>query len=245
MAAQSTRNLAVVVGAGPGLGASLARAFAKRNHAVAVLARSEATVRSVAEDIRNLGGDAAPFACDVTRRESLDAAFAAIKKQWPDHQLKAALFNANSPFIMKPFLELKEEDVKPGVDVNFYGAFHFAQVTIPLMLEAGGGFLGITGATAALKGSAKFAALAPGKFALRGLAQNLAREFGPQGIHVSHVIVDGIIETERVKGMMGEAKQPDSRLQPDAIADTYVHLAEQPRNCWAFELDLRPSVEKW
>ena len=92
------------------------------------------------------------FACDVTDAKSVQDAFAAIKQRWPSHQLRAALFNANSPFIMKPFLELTSEDIKPGVDVNFYGAFNFSQKVIPLMLEAGGGFLGFTGATAAIKG---------------------------------------------------------------------------------------------
>ncbi|KAG0666640.1 hypothetical protein C6P46_004306 [Rhodotorula mucilaginosa] len=237
-------SLAVVVGAGPGLGAALARTFAAHHSAVAVLGRTLKTVEGVADDVRKSGGDANAFACDVTDAQSVQDAFAAIKQKWPSHQLRAALFNANSPFIMKPFLELTSEDIKPGVDVNFYGAFNFSQKVIPLMLEAGGGFLGFTGATAAIKGSAKFAALAPGKFALRGLAQNLAREFGPQGVHVSHVMVDGLIDTERVRGMMGSG-DADSRIDPNAIAETFLNLAQQPRSCWTHEVDVRPFAEKW
>ncbi|GAA5951866.1 hypothetical protein JCM8115_005261 [Rhodotorula mucilaginosa] len=241
---EAMSSLAVVVGAGPGLGAALARTFAAHHSAVAVLGRTLKTVEGVADDVRKSGGDANAFACDVTDAQSVQDAFAAIKQKWPSHQLRAALFNANSPFIMKPFLELTSEDIKPGVDVNSYGAFNFSQKVIPLMLEAGGGFLGFTGATAAIKGSAKFAALAPGKFALRGLAQNLAREFGPQGVHVSHVMVDGLIDTERVRGMMGSG-DADSRIDPNAIAETFLNLAQQPRSCWTHEVDVRPFAEKW
>ncbi|POY70244.1 hypothetical protein BMF94_6828 [Rhodotorula taiwanensis] len=237
-------TLAIVAGAGPGLGSALARSFGK-HHAVAVLGRTVQTVEQVAEDVRKSGADATAFACDVTDPESVQETFDAIRKQWPSHQVKAALYNVNSPFLVKRFLETSLQDIKPGVDVNFYGAFHFSQKVLPLMLEGGGGFLGFTGATAALKGSAKFAALAPGKFALRGLAQNLAREFGPQGVHVSHVIVDGLIETDRVRGMMGEQKQADSRLDPEAIAETFLSLAQQPKNCWTHEVDVRPFSETW
>ncbi|BGP54030.1 hypothetical protein JCM8202_003029 [Rhodotorula sphaerocarpa] len=239
-------TLAVIVGAGPGLGAALARKFAGE-HSVAVLGRTLQTVEDVAKEIRSGGGDANAFACDVTDQKSVHDAFEQIHQRWPSHSLRAALFNANSPFIMRPFLELSADDLRPGIDVPFWGAFHFSQKVLPLMLkgENPGGFLGFTGATAALKGSAKFAALAPGKFALRGLSQNLAREFGPQGVHVSHVIVDGIIDTERTRGMMGQAQDPDARMDPDAIAQTFLDLAHQPKSCWTQELDMRPYAEKW
>lgn len=98
---------------------------------------------------------ATAFACDVTDPESVQETFDAIRKQWPSHQVKAALYNVNSPFLVKRFLETSLQDIKPGVDVNFYGAFHFSQKVLPLMLEGGGGFLGFTGATAALKGEAE------------------------------------------------------------------------------------------
>lgn len=123
------------------------------------------------------------------------------------------------------------------------GAFHFSQQAIPLLLPHGGTLI-FTGATASLKGSAKFAAFAPPKFALRALAQSLAREFHPQGVHVAHVVVDGIIQTPRVIKMWGEG-EPDTRMDPDAMAASYVALAEQHKSSWTQELDLRPFSEKF
>ncbi|GAA6037123.1 hypothetical protein JCM8097_008747 [Rhodosporidiobolus ruineniae] len=243
-ATPTVKSLAIVLGAGPGTGAALAHAFASK-HAVALLARNKDSLAKVADDVRKAGGDVDAFSCDVSSCDSLDSAFKQIKERFPMHPLKAALFNANSPFVVKPFLELEKKDLDPAVGVNIYGAYYFSQKVIPLLLESGGGFLSFTGATAALKGSAKFAAFAPTKFALRGLSQSLAREFGPQNIHVVHAIIDGIIATEAVKGYLGEDKGGDSRIDPAAIASTLLHLAEQPKSCWTHEIDIRPSVEKW
>ncbi|CEQ39744.1 SPOSA6832_01278, partial [Sporobolomyces salmonicolor] len=254
----ASKTLAVILGAGPGTGQALAVAFAK-HHSVALLARNASALDSVAAAVRGAGGDAAPFSCDATNAESVDAAFAAIRAQWPNHQLKAACFNAANPFVSKPFLELEAKDLKPGLDLNVYGAFHFCQKAIPEMLKSGGGFLCFSGATASTKGtflletvaatrltatpgSANFAAFAPAKFALRGLSQSLAREFGPQGIHVVHAIIDGefqlrsmrgtprgtqqashagIISTARIEGMMGKAEEGTVRrssLPDEAVA---------------------------
>ncbi|GAA5859271.1 hypothetical protein JCM1840_003827 [Sporobolomyces johnsonii] len=239
----ASKTLAVILGAGPGTGQALAVAFAK-HHSVALLARNASSLDSVAAAVRKAGGDAAPFSCDATSAESVDAAFAAIRKQWPDHELKAACFNAANPFVRKPFLELEAKDLKPGLDLNVYGAFHFCQKAIPEMLKSGGGFLCFSGATASTKGSANFAAFAPAKFALRGLSQSLAREFGPQGIHVVHAIIDGIISTARIEGMMGKAEE-GTRLEPSAIAETILHLSQQDKSCWTQEIDMRPFSEKW
>ncbi|KAH1304934.1 hypothetical protein KXV95_007112, partial [Aspergillus fumigatus] len=127
------------------------------------------------------------------------------------------------------------------------GAFNFAKSALPLLLQAQGlqhpPTLIFTGATASVKGSANFAAFATGKFALRALAQSLAREFGPKGVHVSHVIIDGVIDIPRTKAWTFEHE--DAKLDPDAIAESYWHLHTQPRTTFGFELDLRPYVEKW
>ncbi|GAA5830297.1 hypothetical protein JCM11251_001296 [Rhodosporidiobolus azoricus] len=243
MASAAVKQLSIVLGAGPGTGAALAHAWAKKG-AVALLARNKDSLTTLADELRKGGSEAEPFSCDVSSCDSLDAAFTAIKQRFPDHQVKAALFNANSPFIVKPFLDLKKADLDAGVGVNIYGAYYFSQKVLPLLLESGGGFLAFSGATAALKGGAKFAAFAPTKFALRGLSQSLAREFGPQGIHVVHAVIDGLIATNKVEQMMGETEK-DSRIDPAAIAQTLVALSEQPRSCWTHEIDLRPSVEKW
>lgn len=113
---------------------------------------------------------AKPFTCDASDKQSIVDAFAAIRSEFPDHQVKAAVFNANNPFLMRPFLDLTEDDLKPGLDLNVYGAFNFSQKVIPLLLEAGGGSLIFSGATAALRGGAKLAAFSPSKFALRSLS---------------------------------------------------------------------------
>ncbi|GAA6062037.1 hypothetical protein JCM10212_005022 [Sporobolomyces blumeae] len=240
----ANKSLTILLGAGPGTGAAIARAATREGSAVALLARSAQSLEQIADELKQAGGDAAPFSCDATSEASIAAAFDAIQQRWPDHKVDKAFFNATNPFIVKPFLELEPKDLKPGLDLNVYGAFYFSKKAVPLLLDNGGGFLCFSGATAALKGSAKFAAFAPAKFALRGMAQSLAREFGPQGVHVSHVILDGLIDTDRVKGFAGQG-EPGTRMSPDSIAESLLYLSKQPKDCWTHELDLRPSAEKW
>ncbi|KDE06968.1 hypothetical protein, variant [Microbotryum lychnidis-dioicae p1A1 Lamole] len=208
------KTLTVLLGAGPGTGAALGHAFAKETGAVALLARRMDSLQALAQEIREKGGVAEPFACDASNPESLTKAFGQIKEKWPDHQLKVAIFSLNNPF----------------------------QV-IPLLLEAGGGTLLFSGATAALKGGAQMSSFAVPKFGLRCLSQSLAREFQPKDIHVAHVILDGFINTENLTRMFGEMKAPDTRLEPTAIAQEYVNLHRQHRSAWTLELDLRPFSE--
>ncbi|KAI5480955.1 short-chain dehydrogenase/reductase SDR family protein [Pseudohyphozyma bogoriensis] len=238
------KTLAIILGAGPGTGAAVGRAFAK-DHAVALLARTPSTLDQVAKSITDAGGVAAPFACDASSPDSLKSAFTNIRAHFPNHQLKVAVFNVNAPFVLKPFLELSDKEMTTGIDLNIMGAFHFSQQVLPLMLEhKTGGTLIFTGATASLKGGAKFAAFAPSKFALRGLSQNLAREFGPQGVHVAHSIIDGLIDTSAVAKFAGEGAEA-SRISPEAIANAYVYLAQQDKSAWTQEIDLRPFAEKF
>ncbi|PIG79066.1 Fe-S cluster assembly protein DRE2 [Aspergillus arachidicola] len=175
------------------------------------------------------------------------SAFEKINEQYGGSTLAAAVFNSGGGFVRKPFLELTEEEFASGFESQGKGGFNFAQRTLPLLQKATGlqhpPTLIFTGATASLKGSALFSAFASGKFALRALAQSLAREFGPKGVHVSHVIIDGVIDIPRTKAWTFEHE--DAKLDPAAIADSYWHLHAQPRTTWGFELDLRPYVEKW
>ncbi|GAA5968200.1 hypothetical protein JCM11641_003767 [Rhodosporidiobolus odoratus] len=238
-AATTAKSLAIICGVGEGFGAALASAFSA-HHSCALLARSKQKLDAITAELCDSGADAAAFSCDVSSLESVQSAFSGIKEKYPEHQLKAAIFNASSPFIMKPFLELQATDLQPSIDVNINGAFHFSQQVIPLLLEAGGGFLSFTGATASFKGGAKFAAFAPGKFAVRALSQSLAREFGPLGIHVSHSIVDGLIGQRGIT-----AEGDDTHLDPDAMAATILHLSEQPKTGWTYEIVLRPAKERW
>ncbi|CAI7651867.1 unnamed protein product [Penicillium bialowiezense] len=243
----ASKALAIIAGVGPGTGASIARKFAK-SYSVVVLARNPDNYDPVVQEINSSGGQAVGISTDVSDSKSVNAAFDKIAEQYPSQKVAAAIFNPGGGFVRKPFLELTEADYATALASQGQGAFNFAQRSIPLLLAAREASeypptLIFTGATASLKGSANFAAFASGKFALRALAQSLAREFGPQGLHVSHTIIDGVIDIPRTKAWVFEHE--DAKLSPDAIADSYWYLHTQPRTTFAFELDLRPYIEKW
>ncbi|KAI8929648.1 hypothetical protein BC831DRAFT_442500 [Entophlyctis helioformis] len=218
-----TRKVAVIVGVGPGLGAAAARRFAGAGYNVALLARRQDALNELKTEIEagTTGAKAAAIACDVTVESS--------------SPVGVVIYNPRF-FKMGPFLSLKPDDYDQGWKVLAHGAVVVAQQFLPSMLEAGGGTIIFTGATAALRGGAGFSALSMPKFAVRSLAQSLAREFGPQGIHVAHVVVDGTIN---------ETGDDGAVISPAAIADEYVHLAQQPRSSWTHEVDLRPYKEKF
>ncbi|KAJ6036749.1 Oxidoreductase short chain dehydrogenase/reductase family [Penicillium herquei] len=244
----ATKALAVIAGVGPGTGASIAKRFAQA-YSVVVLARNSDNYNSVVQEITSSGGHAVGISADVSDSSSVNAAFDQIEKQFSGSPVAAAIFNAGGGFVRKPFLELTEEDFSTSLDIQAKGGFNFAKRALPLLLKAKDSSpqhpptLIFTGATASIKGSPQFASFAAGKFAVRALSQSLAREFGPQGIHVSHAIIDGIIDIPRTKGWVLEHE--DAKLSPDAIAESYWHLHSQPRTTFAFELDLRPYIEKW
>lgn len=233
-------------------GASLARKFAER-YTVALLARNQASYSSVVDEITSNGGHATGFDADVSDPESMRKACAQISGTFPDTRVTAALYNVGGGFMRKPFLALTPEEFKAGYESNALGAFNFSQASIPHLLKSASTAkekgleypptMIFTGATASIKGSAQVASFASGKFALRALSQSLAREFGPRGIHVAHVIVDGVIDVDHTKG--ATFYEPDSKLSADAMADTYWQLHSQPRTTWTHELDMRPWVERW
>ncbi|KAJ5279227.1 Short-chain dehydrogenase/reductase SDR [Penicillium angulare] len=243
----ASKTLAVIAGVGPGTGASIARRFAKI-YPVVVLARSPESYDAVVKEITSNGGEAVGISTDVSDSKSVNSAFDQIEKKYPGSVLAAAVFNPGGGFVKKPFLELTEDDFAAGLNGQAKGGFNFAQRALPLLLKGKESSthpptLIFTGATASIKGSPQFASFAAAKFALRALSQSLAREFGPQGVHVSHTIIDGIIDIPRTKAWGSGVE--DSKLSPDAIADSYWYLHTQPRTTFAFELDLRPYVEKW
>lgn len=232
-------EVAIVAGVGPGTGAALARAFAAEGYAVGLLSRHAESSEPVAEEIRAKGGKTCFVATDVTNRQSVTDAVAKIRDQFGS--ITAIAHNA-SGYGRASFLEMDPEQVRQSFEANVMGAVYLAQAAIPDMLKAGHGFIALTGATAALRGRAGFAPLAIGKSGLRMLGQSLAREFHPQGIHVVHVIVDGQIDTPKLR-----AREPnrsgDSVIPPDAIADAVISCLRQPRNAWSQEIDIRPAVE--
>ncbi|KAK4498645.1 hypothetical protein PRZ48_009155 [Zasmidium cellare] len=247
----ATSRFAVIAGAGAGTGAALARRFAQK-YPVFLLARSSASYDTTVEEIKSTGGQAYGVPADISSAQGVKMAFEEIEqKVGKDASCAVALFNASARPAWKPFLDLTEEDFDASYAISGKGAFHFSQATIPLLLRAAKQdqsehppTLIFTGATAALRGSANLAAFAPAKFAGRALAQSLAREFGPQGVHVAHVIVDGIIDLPGSKELLKDAG-PNAKLDPNAIADSYWYLHSQPPSAFTQELDLRPHSEKW
>ncbi len=228
------KPVAVVVGAGPGLGSAVARRFAAAGLAVAVARRRPEELAGLAGEI---GGRV--YACDATERDSVEALFAAVDEDLGRPQV--VVYNAGA---YKPggILEIEAADFERCWRIGCLGGFHVGQAAAKRMVEAGAGTIIFTGATASLRGSAKFANLAVPKFGLRALAQSMARDLGPRGVHVAHTIIDGQIASER-PGSRAEERGPDAVLAPAAIAEAYYQLHAQPRSAWTQELDLRPCME--
>jgi NAD(P)-dependent dehydrogenase (short-subunit alcohol dehydrogenase family) len=229
-----TEPVAVVVGVGPGLGSAVARRFAAAGFKVAVARRRPEELAGLVEEI-----GASAYACDATEQDSVEAMFAAIDKELGGPQ--AVVYNAGA---YKPggILDIEAADFERCWRIGCLGGFHVGQAAAKRMVEAGAGTIIFTGATASLRGSAKFANLAVPKFGLRALAQSMARDLGPQGVHVAHTIIDGQIAGERT-GYRAEDRGNDAVLAPDAIAEAYYQLHVQPRSAWTQELDLRPCME--
>jgi NAD(P)-dependent dehydrogenase (short-subunit alcohol dehydrogenase family) len=230
---------AIVAGVGPGLGAALARAFSREGYAVGLLARQLQSSESVAADIRARGGKALTLSVDLTRRESVLGAVARCRGELGP--ITALAYNA-SGFGRGDFLALDPETIRQSFEVGVMGAVYLSQATIPDMLENGHGFISLTGATASLRGRAGFAPLAIAKSSLRMLGQSLAREFHPRGIHVVHVIVDGQIDTLRIRAR-DPARPAETLIPPDAIAEAIMQALKQPKNAWTHEFDIRPAAE--
>ena len=234
-------RVAAILGVGPGLGAAVARRFAGEGFGVALMARREESVAGVREEIEGGGGTALSVSADATDPDSVAAAFERVRGELGDPEV--FVYNAGA-FQMGGILDLSPEEFDACFKANCAGAFYAAQQVLPAMVEAGRGTILLTGATAALRGSARFSALAVGKFGLRALAQSMAREFGPQGIHVSHVVIDGQIDTPRMREV-SPGREAHTMLSPDAIAETYWQIHSQDTSAWTLELDLRPSVESF
>jgi NAD(P)-dependent dehydrogenase (short-subunit alcohol dehydrogenase family) len=234
-------RVAAVLGVGPGLGAAVSRRFAGEGFAVAMMARQEESLAQIRQDIEDSGGEALPFSADATDADSVAAVFERTRSDLGDPEV--LVYNAGA-FQVGGVLEVSPAQFDECFRANCAGAFYAAREVLPVMVEAGRGTILLTGASAALRGKARFSALAVGKFGLRALSQSMAREFGPQGIHVSHVIIDGQINTPSIQEMMPD-REEHTLLSPEAIAETYWQLHTQDRTAWTLELDLRPAVESF
>ena len=216
---------ALIVGAGPGLSASLARLFYKHNYTIALASRNTTKLNALAEETR-----ANVYECDASCKDDVNGLFDAVTKDigTPD----IVIYNPSAR-VRGPFVTVDTKKVEDALMVTAYGAFLVAQQSARLMLERGTGSIFFTGASAGVKGYAQSASFAMGKFALRGLCQSLARELSPENIHIAHFVIDG--------GINNDAK--DRMLSPEAIAETYWHIHSQHRSAWTWEIELRPWVE--
>lgn len=240
MAESRQPPVAVVVGVGPGLGAALARRFAA-GYAVAVVARKEEYLANLVKEIETVGGHALAVPCDVGQEGQIPTACDKIRRELGTPEV--LVYNA----AMRPvgrLMETKPSTFENTWRVSVFGAFLWAQQAVPDMLAKKKGVILFTGATAGVKPFPSSAAFGPAKFALRGLAQVLARDLGPQGIHVAYINVDGAIDMPAIRQRFPNLQEEDM-LKPAAIAESYWHLAHQDQSAWTHELDVRPFKEKF
>jgi len=223
---------ALIIGAGSGISASVARAFTTAGIKVGLVARSKEKLVGLAQEINAL-----TFTADASQPESVAHLFREVDANLGEPDV--VVYNAGAR-AQGNLVELDPLTVRRAVEVSAFGGFLVIQQAARRMLPRAHGAILVTGATASIKGCARSAAFAMGKFALRGLAQSAARELGPQGIHVAHFIIDGAVRSAAHPNSKG---RPDSTLTPEGIAQSYLAVLRQPRDAWSFEIDLRPWVE--
>jgi NAD(P)-dependent dehydrogenase (short-subunit alcohol dehydrogenase family) len=227
-------RVALIVGAGSGLSASIARSFAGAGMKIALAARSTGDLVPLATSL-----GAKTFACDAVSADAVKKLYIDVAGAFGDPYV--VVYNA-SYRTRGPVVDLVPAEVEKSLAVTAFGGFLVAQEAARRMLAKGAGVILFTGASASVKGYPQSAPFAMGKFALRGLAQSMARELAPQGIHVAHVVVDGGIRSAQ---RPDPPDRPDAMLDPDAIAASYLHLLTQPRSAWTWEIEVRPWVEKF
>jgi len=241
----SGAKVALVIGAGDSTGGAIAKRFAAGGFIACVTRRDEDKLQPLVESIRAAGGQAYAFASDARKEEEVIALFEKIEREIGTVEVLVFNIGANVPTLVVEETARKYFKIW---EMACFSGFLNGREAAKRMSERGHGTILFTGATAALRGSATFAAFAGAKHALRALAQSMARELGPKNVHVAHVVVDGAIDTEFIRTNFPEkyaTKDQDGILNPDHIAENYWHLHTQPRDAWTFELDLRPWNERW
>ena len=241
----SKPSICCVIGAGDATGSAIARRFAHEGYTVCVARRNEDALQPLVQQINDQGGRGLAFGLDARREDQVVAFFNQIEAEVGPIQVMVFNVGGNVRF---PILETTAQKYFKVWEMCAMAGFLAGREAARVMLPRGRGTLLFTGATASLRGANGFAAFAGGKAALRALAQSMARELAPKGLHVAHVVIDGLIDTAFAREHFAQRVAdggPDSILNPEHIADAYWWLHQQPRDAWTFELDLRPSVEPW
>jgi NAD(P)-dependent dehydrogenase (short-subunit alcohol dehydrogenase family) len=231
------RRTLLLTGAAEGLGASIAATFAAAGHDVVGLARTQRSSAHLGRLVEQSGGTYTHLACDITQPTDVAAAL-----QPHADRVDVLVHNAHA-LAIKPFAQTTAGEFEQAWRVACLGAMISAQSVLPHMIARGKGAIILTGATAGIRGAAQFSAFASAKFALRGLAQSLAREYGPKGVHVAHVVLDGLIDEARTDQRFGPPQS--TRMDPGAVASIYLELASQHPSAWTHEMDLRPFSERF
>jgi NAD(P)-dependent dehydrogenase (short-subunit alcohol dehydrogenase family) len=235
--ANSMKRTLLITGIGEGLGAEIAACFAREGHDIIGLSRTQRATDTIRASVERAGRRYTHLACDLTRPDDVARALG-------PHALEIDVLIHNAHLLMsRPFAAISTTDFEQVWRVACLGAMIAARSVLPAMTARKQGTVIFTGATAGLRGGANFSAFASAKFALRGLAQALAREFGPQGVHVAHVVIDGLIDAPQTDRRFGAA--PAGRMNANPIAQAYLDLATQDPSAWTQEMDLRPSAEKY
>ncbi len=238
-------KVALVIGAGDATGGAIARRFAREGYVACVTRRHAEKLEPLVKHIEAEGGKARGFGNDARREEQVAALFEEIERDIGPIEVAVYNIGANVNF---PIRETTSRVFFKVWEMACFGGFLMGREAAKVMVPRKRGTIIFTGATASLRGAPGFAAFAAGKHALRAVAQSMARELGPEGIHVAHVVVDGAIDTAFIREMFPERyklKEQDGILDPDQIAENYWYLHRQDRSAWTHEMDLRPWIEKW
>jgi len=240
-----SKGVALVVGAGDAIGSAIARKFAQQGHVVCMARRNGDKLQDKIAEIEAEGGKAHAFSCDARKEDDVVALFKAIEEEIGAIEVVVFNVGANVPMSI---LDTTSKKFFKIWEMACFAGFLTGKEAAQYMVERGRGTIIFTGATASVRGGAIFGAFSSAKQGLRALAQSMARELGPKNIHVGHIVIDAMVDTPFINenlGDMVEAAGEDGIVDPDSLADNYVMLHNQPRNCWTHELDVRPFSEKW
>ena len=230
--------VALVTGVGPGTGAAISRRFSQGGYRVAMLARTRERLDALQRELPNAKG----YPCDVTDETQLDSVIEAVRR---DLGAPKVLVHNAVGGAFGNFLEIDPKALALNFQVNTMALLYLARRLAPAMVEAGEGAIVVTGNTSALRGKPRFAGFAPTKAAQRVLAESIARELGPKGVHVAYVVIDAVIDLEWTRAMTSKAAEDPFFIQPSAIADEIWHVVHQDRSAWSFNVEVRPFQETW